>query len=212
MILSFKDAIDVSPIIEAIVKIGDETYETDQSGYVNLSLDLFDTITDGEVSLVIEKEGYITLKTELIVKLGSVFNKIFFLSRKLPIDNVRFVLQWGEKPRDLDLHLVSDNFHISYRDKKSIPDKGKLDRDDIDGVGPETITLDRIDDDKSYRLYVYNYSNEVELNDEVFVSVYANNELKRVINLIQTDKRAIKVLEIVNEEINYINAEISKID
>lgn len=79
---------------------------------------------------------------------------------------IQIVLNWGEandQPKDLDSHLtcpcVPDGAHIYYSAKTHDPDghSAVLDVDDIDGGGPETITL--IDPPPgSYTYWVHNYS------------------------------------------------------
>lgn len=80
------------------------------------------------------------------------------------------VLTWGSKPSDLDAHLLcqlSDGIsgHVSYGNKKfSVGNKciSKLDVDDINGYGPETVTIYN-GETGDYTYYVHNYSNELEM-------------------------------------------------
>ncbi len=79
---------------------------------------------------------------------------------------IQIVLNWGEaddQPKDLDSHLtcpcVPEGAHVYYSAKTHAPEShsAALDVDDIDGGGPETITL--IDPPPgSYRYWVHNYS------------------------------------------------------
>lgn len=75
----------------------------------------------------------------------------------------RFVLSWGKSPRDLDAHILGPTpqggeFHISYRTMKTWERRHFLDRDDTDGTGPETITLERLDPG-TYTFAVHDYTN-----------------------------------------------------
>ena len=78
---------------------------------------------------------------------------------------VRLMLTWGSNPSDLDSHLLtpeidSVSYHISYSnrgDSDSAPFV-ILDVDDVDGFGPETITIKELQSG-SYVYYVHQYSN-----------------------------------------------------
>jgi len=76
----------------------------------------------------------------------------------------RFVLSWGASPPDLDAHLVgptpsSGEFHISCRTMRTWERRHLLDRDDTNGHGPETITLEKLDPG-IYSFAVQDYSNK----------------------------------------------------
>lgn len=57
------------------------------------------------------------------------------------LDGMRVVLSWGEKPFDLDSHLIFPGGHI-YFDSKEGTD-ANLDVDDTDSYGPETVTISK---------------------------------------------------------------------
>ena len=205
MWFSFKDAVSCEPIEGATVTFGSRQFQTDAWGRISLPVRVFEKLEDAVIPLKVEKEGYITLKTQVRVMAGTVWDKFFLLTKKLPLNSARFVLSWGEKPRDLDLHLVGSGFHISYRNMRSYANQAELDRDDTNGYGPETITLQRIEANKRYVLYVHNYSNDAQINQKARVYIYLNNRLDRVIDLPRTNKRVIKVLEINDKDVSYIN-------
>jgi uncharacterized protein YfaP (DUF2135 family) len=76
----------------------------------------------------------------------------------------RFVLSWGASPPDLDAHVVGPTpaggeFHISYRTMRTWERRHFLDRDDTNGYGPETITLEKLDPGV-YTFAVQNYTNK----------------------------------------------------
>ena len=196
-----KDAVTAEVIEGADVIIDNKSYESDHNGSVTFPLSMIEDIDDGVLVMEVKKSGYIRLKTDLKILTGSLWVNTYYLSKNIPLEKVRFVLQWGNTPRDLDLHLLSDDFHISYRDMRNIPNLANLDRDDIDGEGPETITLDRVDSSKKYRVFVHNYSNEKSFDDKGMVYIYANGELKKIQYLHKTKDREIDILEIINKEI-----------
>lgn len=85
------------------------------------------------------------------------------LTGKLKNSQYRFVLTWGQRPSDLDAHLVGPDltgkeFHISYHNMRSWSGRHFLDVDDMDSFGPETITLNRLDDGV-YEFFVHDFSN-----------------------------------------------------
>jgi hypothetical protein len=67
-------------------------------------------------------------------------------------------LWWDKNGTDIDLHMSPDNgvTHCSYRNK--ITGEMKLDYDDVDGLGPEHITIDNATGTKTYKIKVYYYA------------------------------------------------------
>ena len=200
VVLSFKDAVSCEPLSGAEVVLSfpdkDRTLHTGAKGYIVMPEEVVDAMDERTIGVTLSKQGYIPFKVSLPVEAGTIRHRRFLVSRKIPLSSVRFVLQWDEKPKDLDLHLIKDeSLHISYRHMRSIPDLARLDRDDMDGLGPETLTLDRIDQGASYRLFVHNYSGEASLAGGR-VSVYANGKLDRVVPLPETAGRQADILVI----------------
>ncbi len=200
IVLSFKDAVSCEPLSGAEVVLSlpdrDRTVMTGAKGYIVMPERVVDAMGEGTIGIRISKEGYIPLETQIPVQAGTIRAKRYLVSKELPPESYRFVLQWDEQPIDLDLHLTKDDtLHISYRHMRSIPDLARLDRDDMDGLGPETLTLDRIDPASTYRVFVHNYSGEASMAGGR-VSVYADNNLDRVIPLPETDERTVGVLVI----------------
>ncbi len=73
---------------------------------------------------------------------------------------IRLKLTWGDSPSDLDSHLVGPNYHVYYVNKGSLTQApfAQLDVDDVDGEGPEIITISQFDLPGEYSYSVYNYS------------------------------------------------------
>jgi len=74
----------------------------------------------------------------------------------------RFVLSWGAKPADLDANALGPTpgggaFHISYRAMRTWERRHFLDIDAMNGYGPETITLEKLDPGV-YLFVVHDYS------------------------------------------------------
>ena len=205
LILSFKDALNCQPVAQAKVFIGDLEYETDGRGYLKLPMEPFAAMMDARAPLKIIKNGYITLSTDLVVEAGIVLNRRMVLSPALPAGKVRFILQWSDAPEDLDLHLKGPGFHISYRNMKNAPNQAKLDQDEKEGFGPETITLHAVRSDAHYELYVDNYSGEDTFWGVEQVYVYQGNQLLKEIRLPRINQRAVRVLEINQGNVKFIN-------
>jgi len=211
IVFSFKDAVSCLPVTGGIIRVNDRSLTTDANGYIKLPNSFFESIMDGNVLIVAKKRDYCTLKKNIRVMVGTVNDKRFLMSKQLPLGKARFVLQWGQKPNDLDLHLVAKDFHISYRNMKGAAQKAHLDRDDIASFGPETITLDNIIFSNKYDLYVHNFSGDSQFNGQAQVSVYKDSQLDQVVYLPKTKKRYVKVLEIIHNKINYVNVETDSI-
>ena len=205
LILSFKNAVDCRPVIKAKVQLGEHDYETDELGYIKLPMAPFSEMMDARVPIKISKQGYITFNTELEVAAGTVLNRRMVMSPALAEGKMRFVLQWDEEPEDLDLHLTGPGFHISYRNMRNVHNKARLDQDEMQGYGPETITLDTFNPESRYILWVDNYSDDNRFLGTEQVYIYSGNQLIKSMHLKRTSSRAIKVLEITGGEIKFLN-------
>ncbi len=198
---SIKDAFTCEPINGALVKLGENIYKTDKNGQIKVPLP--DVSVDKRISIKMRKKGYIAADEKVMTVFGSYWNNLFLMSKNLPLTDTRLVLSWGSTPQDLDLHLISNNAHISYRHKQSIDGVAKLDRDAKSGFGPETITATHLDKDDTYRVVIYKYTSGGNINDKGQVRVYANSKLNNVVRLPNTKSRCIEVATIHNNKINY---------
>jgi hypothetical protein len=155
--LRFVNALDGTAVSGANVSVGGiGTFTTNREGIIS-----FPEQEDGFYTLTFSKEGFITSEIEFEVKLNNVFNNRISVSPVMRGDYLRIVLDWGEKPADLDLHLEkAGSYHISYWDMHNTGDGSVLlDRDDRNGFGPETITIMETDTRGQYRIYVMDYTN-----------------------------------------------------
>ena len=199
-IISLKDANDCKPIANASIVFLNKKFISDKNGYLTLPNPPQEI--DTAVEIEIKKDGYITQKERVDVAFGSFWQKNFLLSKKLPPESLRVVLSWGAKPKDLDLHLLSPDFHISFRHKKSIANLVKLDRDARNGYGPETITLDKIKADGKYKIVVHKYSRNGSFNSKARVAIYMDNTLVSSVPLISTKASCLEVGYIKNQELS----------
>ncbi|MDR1986651.1 MAG: hypothetical protein LBP88_06745 [Treponema sp.] len=153
--MRFGNALDGKPIPGASVEIpGIGSFVTDTRGIIS-----FPEQEDGSFTLLFTKPGFIPTSILFKIQLSTVINNWYSISPELPGD-FRFVLDWGERPADLDLHWEKQGgYHISYRNMRSPADgSAKLDRDDTSGYGPETITVTRAEGNGVYHLYVIDYT------------------------------------------------------
>ncbi|MDR0785604.1 MAG: hypothetical protein LBE74_06965 [Treponema sp.] len=178
--MRFANALDGRPIPGATVNIpGIGVFITDDRGIIS-----FPQREDGAFTLVFSKDGFITTSIPFKIQVSTVINNWFSVSPGLEGD-FRFVLDWGERPADLDIHFEKEGgYHISYRNMRSLTDgSAKLDRDDTSGYGPETITVERAEAGGRYRLYVIDYTNRNVPNSAALsrsgatIRVYRNNQL-----------------------------------
>lgn len=152
------------------------TTTSDHVGKANINSSYPDT---SDNLIIIKKKGYSTLVAKCPCNGMS-----YALSPALKgLDSMRIVLSWGEKPSDLDSHMVYPGNHLYFDHKTG--SKDNLDVDDTDSYGPETITLDRRENGHVYLYAVHDYSNQsqpdaTELSaSQAKVFVYVGDSLVR---------------------------------
>jgi hypothetical protein len=177
--LQFLDALTGNPIPGGSVTFGSDTVTTDDRGVAKFPFppvpDSADTVLDavfqkagartigagaGAAAVPESARGYITAKVPLHFMAGTIWNHRFSISPQLDPGKLRVVLDWGETPPDLDAHLVKGgDYHISFRELRNYKDLAKLDRDAMQGFGPETVTIERLDASGAYTFQVHDYTN-----------------------------------------------------
>ena len=143
----------------------------------------------GAYTVKASKNGYISVTRNVFVQgEKSSANQNFALSPMLPEGQVRIVLEWGEKPKDLDSHLVNQTqgVHVFYSVKTaSGPEPVNLDVDDTSSYGPETTTIPKQYPGR-YTFYVHDYTNSSSTNSSAMaqsgakVTVYLGNNEQQV--------------------------------
>jgi hypothetical protein len=178
--MRFANALDGRPIAGGQVDIpGIGVFITDNRGIIS-----FPQQEDGSYTMTFTKTGFIASTIAFKIQVSTVINNWYSISPELEGD-FRFVLDWGERPEDLDVHFEKEGgYHISYWNMRSSADgSAKLDRDDRSGYGPETVTVERAESSGRYRLYVIDYTNRSNPNSTALsrsgatVRVYRNNQL-----------------------------------
>jgi hypothetical protein len=179
--LKFVDARKGSPIIKAnvsIEKFGDFT--TDSVGKVYIHKPV-----GGKYSLQFSKEGYVSAEYDFeIIGSTAVSNHISVCPHSNS-NMVYFVLDWEKSPADLDIHLLKTNgYHLNFRNPKIVSEEvALLVRDDFHGFGPETITLNKLDNSGVYYCYVHDFSHQYSKRSltlsysRALVRMYTNNQL-----------------------------------
>ena len=185
--LAFKDAVTCAPVGNARIIFGDLQGNTDSEGHIVIPMNFLEGKLDDKIAMTVSKHGYLTMQSKVPVEMESIWKQRFLMSPILNINQARFTMQWGESPRDLDLHLTgtrngAEVFHISYRNMRNASNKAVLDRDDVNRYGPETITLLDIRPDMEYSLKVHSYSGEkFKLDGKERITVYLDNKFKEEI-------------------------------
>lgn len=182
--LRFFDALTGDPVEGASVMIENiGTFVTDSAGRV-----IFPRQPDGLLKAIFKKSGYISALVNIDVAAETILRNRYFVSPVMNIDQFRVVLTWDQQPEDLDAHFVKTGaYHISFRNTRVLNDgTGQLDRDDMDGIGPETITVSQLNAEAEYTFLVKNYSAEKNPSaqpisaSKATVWVFGNNKLLNV--------------------------------
>ena len=218
LVLRFFDAVNGQPLAQATVTFEGQTVITDTMGAARFAQPDEDLILDYKTTATISKNGYISAEIPIVFMAGSLWHNRFAVSPNLQSDKMRIVLDWSKKPRDLDAHLIKSTmsnqevYHISFHDMKRHEDKARLDIDDKNGEGPETITIVELDSSASYRYFVHDYSNKnskrsKELSESrAHVSVYDSRGLVRSFSVPYDETGIIwDVFEIRQGEIRPVN-------
>lgn len=180
--LRFINALTGDYVSGASVSIGNNSYTTDFEGKVLFTTD----VVNGQLPVSFRKEDFINSDFNLEIMVGSVWQAQISVSPALQPQQIRIVLDWANRPRDLDAHLIKEgDYHISYRDTRTSQDgTAQLDRDDTNGNGPETITINEMSVSDTYVYKVLDYSNRdsrrsrnLASQSRATVRVYGDNRL-----------------------------------
>lgn len=175
MTLRFFNALNGEPISGATINIHEKgEFQTDAMG--RCMFPAFEK--DGRYSANFSCPKFITADFVFEVVASTIFFNRFSVSPQLDIKYVRVVLDWDAKPNDLDAHFVKNGnmgYHISFRNMKVLSDgSGNLDRDDLDGFGPETITIKELSYESDYEFFVNDYSNNYNSSSNMLSQSKAN--------------------------------------
>jgi len=121
-------------------------------------------VPNGTYDVTFSLDGYVTLTYQITVNETNITTNI---TKDLVISSVvrglRVVLTWGATPKDIDLYVQDPAGNRIYWNNKAVGPV-KLDVDDRNANGPETITIDE-SAKGIHKIYVRNYSKEDKLGN-----------------------------------------------
>lgn len=165
------DATTGDPIAGAVVSA--DTGQSDTTGSDGLYE--LTNVPAGDRMVTASATGYTSASSTVTVPAGGTAVENFSLS---PSGDVTAVLTWNTVVSDLDLHMSGPDgsggrFHVNWQDTAH-SDYVTLDRDDVDGEGPETIRVTVSPSNGgqwvagSYHVWVHSFSEEdFDLSDAV---------------------------------------------
>ena len=211
--LTVVDATTGKPVSGATVKaypsyvsgMPEKEAKTESNGTVALELE-----KTGNYVLRISKDGYIEEDfTEYLVS-GENF-KTLAIAPAASGDVIRFVVSWGSYPRDLDCYLRGrtaggTNVDINFTNM-SATESGReiasLDVDDMDGHGPETVTLSA-SGEFDFMVTDYGMTGDIS-RSQAQVKIYVGSSLYKTITVPAGLENGWHVCRVVNGEIIITN-------
>jgi uncharacterized protein (TIGR03437 family) len=177
----------------------------------------FYVINPGNYNLSASAAGFITATQSAIITGGqSGIAPPIALSPPLEAGQYRVVIAW-QRGIDLDAHLTgpatgNNRFHVWWNEETelSVPPAARLDRDDLSGAGPETITF-TTRSPGVYRFSVQNYTDrDSDGNSRLaqagaLVRVYSGNQQTALIAGPSGGGTLWKVFELNNGQLNVVN-------
>lgn len=160
-------------------------------GDAPLSVNFSDQSSEGAQTVTCSKTGYITyINNQVIIEPGQTLNLNISLSQTLLEGSMRFVLNWGASPLDIDSHLNTPSiegqtYHIYYGSQGSATSApyAALDHDVTSGYGPETMTIYQMFEG-TYQYYIYNYSGSPEITtSQAVLQIYNDNGLMQTLQI-----------------------------
>ena len=125
--------------------VGDISATSSSSGHYQINLPA------GQHALTLSVDGYITYEGTITMVSQHTGSYDFHMSPLLGPDGFRIVLTWSNDPADLDTHLQFGNpacseiyYPLNRRTINCGGVAGSLDLDDVNGEGPETLTLSNL--------------------------------------------------------------------
>lgn len=183
--------------------------ETSQNGEYAVEL------APGDYTVEVIAEGYNSEFFDLCISDNSTdVEQNFNISPTLFSGEIRFVLEWGSEPNDLDSYLegrtssgteVSVNYiRLNASDgEKAVAD---LDLDDRDGFGPETITLHETNGKYEYKVHRFSPFGDLASSGAT-VKIYTSSSSEPIVVTVPdgVDSEWWTVCTVENGEIKDIN-------
>ena len=162
-----------------------------RSGPAPLTVQFNDLSGAGSPTITASADNYSTFRSTVSLSSGEEKTLDISLSPGITDAEMRIVLNWGENPRDLDLHVLvpgdatHSSSHVYFSDKgeqESFP-YAFLDHDDRYSYGPETITLGMFIPG-TYKFYVHKYAGTGDLTtSEAVIQIYDKSGLINTVNV-----------------------------
>ena len=163
----------------------------------------------GDYTLEVRPTGFIYDYFNIHVSSSDDNKKDIVVSPLVASGTIRVVLTWGSVPRDLDGHLEgttsqNKNIHVFWSDMIAPDGAAKLDVDNTNGNGCETITINDING--SYKYYVNRFSSDGSIGSSgAVVKVYTDGRTYTITPPANVDPENWNVFEIENGAIKNIN-------
>ena len=187
------NAVNRSPVTNVLVTISEHVGTTDSNGdYTILN------VGTGNHNATGSSDGFCPFSAPFVIPddyEGEAFTYNFSMSPLLEVGQTRMVLNWGKTPTDLDSHLLTPDiegstYHIYYSNIGSYTEApfAKLDTDDTDGYGPETITINQAFAG-TYTYYIKNFNgaNDGLKNSGAVAQIYSGESCTATIIEVPTD-------------------------
>ena len=187
------NAVDRSPVANALVTISGQTGTTNANGNYTIH-----NVGTGNHDAAGSSDGFCPFSAPFTIPDdydGESFTYNFSMSPVLEAGQIRMVLNWGATPPDLDSHLLTPDIegsthHIYYSNVVSytaVP-YAKLDTDDVNGYGPETITISQLFTG-TYAYYIKNFTGNSEglKNSGAVAQIYSGESCTATIIEVPTD-------------------------
>jgi hypothetical protein len=187
------NAVDQSPVANVSVTISGQTGTTDTDGNYTIL-----NVGPGDHDVAGASDGFCPFSAPFTIPDSyedESFTYNFSMSPMLDGEQIRIVLNWGATPRDLDSHLLTpeiegNTHHIYYSNSGSynVAPYAKLDTDDTNGYGPETITINQLFAG-TYTYYIKNFSGGSSglKNSDAVVQIYSGESCAANIIEVPTD-------------------------
>eukprot|EP00286_Rhodomonas_abbreviata_P011003 CAMPEP_0181322962 /NCGR_PEP_ID=MMETSP1101-20121128/19517_1 /TAXON_ID=46948 /ORGANISM="Rhodomonas abbreviata, Strain Caron Lab Isolate" /LENGTH=687 /DNA_ID=CAMNT_0023430929 /DNA_START=127 /DNA_END=2190 /DNA_ORIENTATION=+ len=120
------------------------------------------TVTPGATIIMCSMSGYMTFTTHTLILPRQVFGERMLLAPTLPEGAAGIVLVWNPAIPDMDIHMSTPwgcdvDWTNYYCIQPGGDGKAHLDRDDLNGGGPETMTIDH-PAPGAFKVFVHRYS------------------------------------------------------
>lgn len=203
---------DIVSSAEVVVRKGKDSKDGESAAEVSIDSGNYSVeLETGDYTFEVSASGYKKEYFNVYVS-GADQEKDFSISPSLAEGEIRIALEWGATPSDLDSHLEGttkngEEVNIYFGNTIAVSGSNtiaQLDVDDIDGYGPETITLSKPDGTYRYRVHRFSLNGSLAMSGAV-VKVYSSSSEPITISVPSDCDEWWDVFTIENGEIKNIN-------